>query len=155
MATSIWVNICSGNGLLPNGTKPFPESILTYHPYGPMAFIWGPFQKRYIYHQSHEFVWKLFIRNLIQILQWPVSYGCPLMDIDTPQECGIWVPCHICCVADVIMYLTHRVQDKMAATFLTTVSNTFLWIKIYKFRLRIHWSSFPMVQLTIFRHWFR
>ena len=26
-----WVNIGSGNGLLPDGTKPLPEPILTYH----------------------------------------------------------------------------------------------------------------------------
>ena len=32
MATEIWVNIGSGNGLLPDGTKPLPEPMLTYHP---------------------------------------------------------------------------------------------------------------------------
>ena len=26
-----WVNIGSGNGLLPDGTKPLPEPMLTYH----------------------------------------------------------------------------------------------------------------------------
>ena len=30
MATEIWVNIGSGNGLLPDGTKPLPEPMLTY-----------------------------------------------------------------------------------------------------------------------------
>ena len=29
MATEIWVNIGSGNGLVPDGTKPLPESMLT------------------------------------------------------------------------------------------------------------------------------
>ena len=29
MATEIWVNIGSGNGLLPDGTNPLPESMLT------------------------------------------------------------------------------------------------------------------------------
>ena len=33
MATEIWVNIGSGNGLLPDGTKPLPEQMLTYHQY--------------------------------------------------------------------------------------------------------------------------
>ena len=27
----IWVTIGSGNGLLPDGTKPSPEPMLTYH----------------------------------------------------------------------------------------------------------------------------
>ena len=33
MPTLIWVNIGSGNGLLPDGTKPLPEPILTDHQY--------------------------------------------------------------------------------------------------------------------------
>ena len=31
MAAEIWVTIGSGNGLLPNGTKPLPEPMLIYH----------------------------------------------------------------------------------------------------------------------------
>ena len=31
MATVILDNIDSGNGLLPDGTKPLPEPVLTYH----------------------------------------------------------------------------------------------------------------------------
>ena len=51
--------------------------------------------------------------------------------------------------------LAHWDQDKMAANFLTTFSNTFSWMKIYEFRLGFHWSLFPRAQLTIFQHWFR
>ena len=31
MVTKSWVNIGSGNGLLPDGTKPLPETMLIYH----------------------------------------------------------------------------------------------------------------------------
>ena len=31
MATSTWVNTGWGNGLMPDGTKPLPEPVLTYH----------------------------------------------------------------------------------------------------------------------------
>ena len=31
MATQNWVNIGSGNGLVPDGTKPLPEPMLTNH----------------------------------------------------------------------------------------------------------------------------
>ena len=41
MATEIWVNIGSGNGFLPDGTKPLPEPILTCNQLGPVAFIRG------------------------------------------------------------------------------------------------------------------
>ena len=50
MATEIWVNIGPGNGLLPDGTKPLPEPMLTCHKYGPVTFIWGQFHKRYLSH---------------------------------------------------------------------------------------------------------
>ena len=55
MAAGIYVNIGRpGNGLLPDGTKPLPEQMLTYHHYGPMMFIWGQFRLRYHSHQSQE-----------------------------------------------------------------------------------------------------
>ena len=54
-----------------------------------------------------------------------------------------------------LLGLTHWGRDKMAAILQTTFSNAFSWMKIYKFRLRFHWSLFPRVQLTIYPHWFR
>ena len=35
------------------------------------------------------------------------------------------------------------------------LSNVYSWMKIYRFWLKFHWTLFPMVQLTIFQHWFR
>ena len=61
---------------------------------------------------------------------------------------GCWRDC-------IIVFLTHWGRDKMAAIFQTTFSNAFYWMKMFKFRLRFHWSLFPRVQLTIFQHWFR
>ena len=40
MALKIFVNIGSGNDLVHDGTKPLPELMLTYHQWGPMAFIY-------------------------------------------------------------------------------------------------------------------
>ena len=43
MVTQIWVNIGSGNGLLPDGTKPLPEPLLTHrqllHGFHPRGFL--------------------------------------------------------------------------------------------------------------------
>ena len=36
----IWVNIGSGSGLLPDGTKPLPEPMLTNDQWGVVAFTW-------------------------------------------------------------------------------------------------------------------
>ena len=52
MATEIWVNIGSGNGLLPDNTKPLPEPMLTDHQWSPVTFILGQFHKRCLNHQS-------------------------------------------------------------------------------------------------------
>ena len=38
-----WLNTGSGDGLLPDGTKPLPEPMLTCHKWGLMAFIWWQF----------------------------------------------------------------------------------------------------------------
>ena len=37
MATEIWVNIGSGNGLVPDGTKSLPEPMLIYNQLGPVT----------------------------------------------------------------------------------------------------------------------
>ena len=41
MASVNWVNNGPANGLLPDGTKPLPESMLTSHHQGPVAITWG------------------------------------------------------------------------------------------------------------------
>ena len=55
----IEVNIGSGNGLLPNGTKPLPEPMLTYHQQDPLTSIWGLSDTRHPSHQSLILPWKL------------------------------------------------------------------------------------------------
>ena len=40
MATSIYVNIGSGNSLLADGTKPLPEQMLTNDQWDIVAFTW-------------------------------------------------------------------------------------------------------------------
>ena len=67
--------------------------------------------------------------------------------------------CHICHgpMVKIMTYcvLTHWGRYKMTVNFLTTFSNAFSWMKVYKFRLRFHLSFFLGDQLTIFQHWFR
>ena len=37
----------------------------------------------------------------------------------------------------------------------TKFSNEFSWMKMVEFRFEFHWTLCPMIQLTIFQHWFR
>ena len=57
----IWVNIGSGNGLLPDGTKPLPEPMLTDHQWSPVTFILGQFLKRCLNYRSLKPIWKSHI----------------------------------------------------------------------------------------------
>ena len=59
MASWIWVNISSGNGLLPDGTKPLPDPMLTYHQWGLTTFLWGQFHNRCLHHQSLKLDWEI------------------------------------------------------------------------------------------------
>ena len=52
-------------------------------------------------------------------------------------------------------HLTHWGRDEMAAVSKTTLSNAFSWMKMFKFRLRFHWSLYLRSQSTIIQHWFR
>ena len=81
MVTKIWVNIGSGNGLLPDGTKPLPEPMLSYQKFGPVTFTWGQFHKRYLSHWPLKSAWKLLIWNLLWISQGPMSWIVKLICI--------------------------------------------------------------------------
>ena len=57
MATEIWVNPGSGNGLLPDGTKPLPEPMLTRD-------YWHPSQCNFT-ENAQDMLAKIFIETLI------------------------------------------------------------------------------------------
>ena len=62
MATEIQVNIGSGNGLLPDSTKPLPEPMLTHHHQGRVTFIGGHYLEKIWRCQSVKQDWKLHYR---------------------------------------------------------------------------------------------
>ena len=66
MTTGIWVNIGSGNGLLPHSTKPLPKPMLTYHK-GLVTFIWEPISEEILQQSMTQLVKKLLIKNIVQI----------------------------------------------------------------------------------------
>ena len=48
MATWIWINISSDNSLLPEGTKPLTEPVVTYHRWGVVTVSLRQFDKGYL-----------------------------------------------------------------------------------------------------------
>ena len=58
MAAWILVNIGAGNGLLPDGTKPLPEPMLTNLQQGLVAFTGGQFHRKCSTNLSLIWVWK-------------------------------------------------------------------------------------------------
>ena len=63
MALEILVNTGSGNGLLPDSTKPLPEPMSTYHQWDPLAFIPVESLLEYSILQPPSCVWNLLIWN--------------------------------------------------------------------------------------------
>ena len=94
MATEIWVNISLGNGLLPGGTKPLPEPMLTDHQRSPGTFIHvlGQFHKRCLNYQSIKSVWNYIAKISFKfprgqcVIQFkyglPYCVNCPSMSMD-------------------------------------------------------------------------
>ena len=84
MATKIWVNIGSGNSLLPDGTKPLPETMLTDHQWSPVTFILGQFHKGCHNHQSLKSIWK-YISKIS--FKFPRGQWVKLPSPDHPNAC--------------------------------------------------------------------
>ena len=61
---SVNINISSGNGLLPDGTKPLPEPMLTHHQRGSVAFFKEQFRWNCSRRQFKKWVWKLHTFNI-------------------------------------------------------------------------------------------
>ena len=53
-----------------------------------------------------------------------------------------------------IIVLTHWGQYKMADIF-QTFSNAFSWMKMFEFRIQVHWTLFLGIQLTMIQDLFR
>ena len=73
IATWIWVNIVSGDGFLPDGTKPLSEPMLTYHQWSFMAFFWRQFHKKWSTFLSLIWVWKWLIQDWHNVWKWLIQ----------------------------------------------------------------------------------
>ena len=69
MATEIWVNLDSGNGLLPDGTKPLPEPVMAYHQRWSVVFT-----------ESN------FILNDFKVIE-AIVYCVKILFLDQPGKC--------------------------------------------------------------------
>ena len=96
------------------------------------------------------FAFYIIIYHLFSAYGWNLSWEKYLL-LQT-----LYLPCAWCRPGNARrLGLTHWGQDKMDASFQSTLPNAFSWMKMYKFHLRFHWSLFPRIQWTIFHHWFR
>ena len=66
MMSEILVNTGSGNGLLPDGTKPLPEPMLTLHYWGSVAVIWEQFYSKHPSYYSDELVWNFSSKIIVR-----------------------------------------------------------------------------------------
>ena len=83
MVPEIFVNIGSGNGLLPGGIEPLPEPMLNQR--GPMTITWGQFHERYPSHQSLK-SWELTTYDFIQISKGQLDMSMARRRLKSPQS---------------------------------------------------------------------
>ena len=69
MASLNLVNIGYGNGLLPDGTKPLPKPMLTYHQWGLVGFTLGNFKCSW----HHKLCYTFKVRDTYPREQWVKS----------------------------------------------------------------------------------
>ena len=79
MVPKVWVNFSSGNGLVPDGTKPLPEPLFTYYQW----VLWQSHET--IFRRNHDDVikWKHFPRY------WPFVRGIHRSPVNCPHK-GQW-----------------------------------------------------------------
>ena len=85
MAIEIWDNISSGNDLLPDGTKPLPESMLTNYQWGLVVIIENA---KHIYHwYEFENYW-FKITAASPRVQWVTCDTMCIIDIEMEALCN-------------------------------------------------------------------
>ena len=115
MAAKIWVNIDSGNGLLPDGTKPLPEPMLTDHQWSSVAFILVQFHKTCLNHQSQKSVWKLQHKISFKFPrgQW-VKWWWQLIVVCLVEETWKWqAHPNYCCKVSIMVCVSINLTDKL------------------------------------------
>ena len=92
--TKIWVNIGSGNGLLPDVTEPLPEPMLTYHQWGPVALFQRQFHINCSRIKCMKEVWRLHFKNSSHVsgaTSWLINNWKPMWSSSAiGQHCDYW-----------------------------------------------------------------
>ena len=87
----MWVNIGSGNGLLPDGTKPLPESVLTYHQRCSVAVTWESNDPATIVNDKFENYFLNLLPHLPgvnELMVWNMWQMCIFQGL---QSLGAWI----------------------------------------------------------------
>ena len=92
-ATEIWVNIGSGNGLVPDGTRTLPKPMLTNHHWCFVTLTWGQFHMKkiqdvYSWYELENYWFKsqLHLPGANELTHIMVFY----VFIQTPQIVAMW-----------------------------------------------------------------
>ena len=97
----------------------------------------------------------IFLIRICAIISYWMNYSGQCLETACQKKSWLTAPNMLYCINAVhVRWLTHWVQDKMAAILQTIFSNAFFWRKMYEFRFKFHWSVFLRVQLTTFQHKF-
>ena len=86
--TQVWVNIGSGNGLLPTDTKPLIQTLLSHHRSSPVAFISGLYHAKIWSYQSVNRIENSIFKITFQITQDPMNQHICVKGKGHAHNCG-------------------------------------------------------------------
>ena len=147
-----WVSTGSGDGMLPDDTKPLPEPVLTSSVTSIAIHLRANFTRNTC-HQSPKLASKLLIWNFTE-----TSPGTNEFILASPclQQQIYWVHKMESSMFSMEKYFSTHLQWTKWLPFLQMIfSNEFSWMKMEEFWYKFHWKLFPAVQLPTSQHWFR
>ena len=127
-----WVNISSGNGLLPDGITPLPEPMLTNHQRGFCSIHLRPIHRKCPRYQFVKWVWKVHL--LYPPLQWSWKGGilvspCPSVRLWT-ESCPLCIFNNTCWIRFKFAHLIKQLQKVM---FVSKFRMLKFWRIFFKF----------------------
>ena len=168
METEIFVDIGSGDGLLPNGTQPLPEPMLTGEVCVCVCVCVGggggggggggilkrsedTNQQKHFWHspEGRKPLHKPMLTKIYDTIWCHKAIWCkPLAEPMTIQFTCVYA-------SSGLNELTHLPLDKWPPFHTDDISlDAFSSMNFFLFWLKFHWSLFLMVKLTITQHWF-
>ena len=155
MATEIWVNIGSGNGLLPDGTrKKIPEPMLTSHLWCSVVFTWEQLhnQSTILYNEFSKIIFLISPPHDHLYIQ--THFGESMLTI-SHQDPWLMFGVHKFLTYLDFILLTHCPLGNFNEILGTSFSSYIQWLMAQLSLMNLPLDECHSTLLMLNKHWFR